>query len=113
MYQPQHSRPMAGEYVFAYEITIENNSTNTIKLLKRNWNIIDSLGVHRFVEGDGVVGRQPTLEPGDKHAYISGCHLNASFGKMFGTYTMLKLMDDTELDVEIPIFYLEAPIYLN
>ncbi len=113
IYQAQHSHPVSGEYVFAYEIIIENLGDKTIQLLRRNWNIVDAFGLHRNVEGEGVVGRQPILEPGQSHSYVSGCHLNAPFGKMFGTYTMHRLSDDTHFDVEIPVFYMEAPMHLN
>lgn len=113
MYQPRHSQPAAGDFVFAYEITIENQSQRTIQLISRAWNIVDAYGLHRKVEGEGVVGRQPKLAPGEKHSYISGCHINAPFGKMFGTYTMQRLADDSLFEVEIPVFYMEAPIKMN
>ncbi len=113
IYQPKHSQPALGEFVFAYTITIENLSDKHIQLLSRKWHIVDSYGLERFVEGDGVVGRQPSILPNAKYSYISGCHLNAPMGKMFGTYTMKRLADDSTFEVEIPIFYMQAPVKLN
>ena len=62
-YQPSQSNPLSSEYLFAYRITIENLSTMPVKLLRRHWHIIDSNGSYREVEGDGVVGQQPVIEP--------------------------------------------------
>src|SRR2546423_14770691 len=76
------------ENIFAYRITIENNSDYTIKLLRRHWFIIDTCFPQREVEGEGVVGLQPILEPGASHRYISGCNIKSDFGQMKGYYVM-------------------------
>ncbi len=106
------SRPEEGHFVFAYRITIENYSDSIIKLLRRHWHIVDSNGIKREVEGEGVVGLQPTLEPEQKHEYVSGCNLQTDLGKMFGTYLMEKA-DGTTFQVEIPEFVMSAPYRLN
>ena len=66
-YQEDYSNPINWEFMFAYRITIENNSAHTIKLLKRHWNIFDSIGEFKEVNGVGVVGKQPILKPGEQH----------------------------------------------
>ena len=65
-YQPDYSNPINAEYMFAYRITIENNNAFSVKLLNRHWFIFDSNGDHREVEGDGVVGLQPIINPGQQ-----------------------------------------------
>ena len=71
-YHDHESEPETGSYVFTYRITIRNQGENTIKLLRRYWHITDSNAVKQEVEGEGVVGRQPVLEPGESHQYTSG-----------------------------------------
>lgn len=112
-YQPEYSRPLNNEFMFAYRIKIQNNSDHTIKLVSRHWHIIDATGVKREVEGEGVVGKQPTIEPGEFHQYVSGCHLRTEMGKMFGTYTMERQLDGRYFEVNIPEFQLVAPFKSN
>ena len=112
-YLPDYSSPGQQHFVFAYKINIQNNSEFTVKLLRRYWKIYDSNGTVREVEGEGVVGQQPTLEPGDSHQYVSGCNLKTGIGKMAGYYTMERLVDGRELKVEIPEFVLIVPYKLN
>lgn len=112
-YLPDYSSPGQDHYVFAYKIDIRNNSEYTVKLLRRHWYIYDANGVVREVEGEGVVGQQPTLEPGDSHQYVSGCNLKSGLGKMRGTYQMERLMDGSEFSVDIPEFTLVVPYRLN
>ncbi len=112
-YLPDYSSPGQEHYVFAYKIDIRNNSEYTVKLLRRHWFIYDANGVVREVEGEGVVGQQPTLEPGESHQYVSGCNLKSGLGKMRGTYQMERLMDGNEFAVEIPEFTLVVPYRLN
>lgn len=112
-YLPDYSSPGQEHYVFAYKIDIRNNSEYTVKLLRRHWYIYDASGVVREVEGEGVVGQQPTLEPGESHQYVSGCNLKSGLGKMRGTYQMERLMDGSEFAVEIPEFTLVVPYRLN
>jgi len=99
--------------VFAYKIDIRNNSEYTVKLLRRHWHIHDANGVVREVEGEGVVGQQPVLEPGEAHQYVSGCNLKSGLGKMCGTYQMERLVDGRSFMVEIPEFTLVVPYRLN
>ena len=111
-YAPQ-SDPKHSHYFFVYEITITNKSDYTVKLLKRHWDITDGLGAKREVEGDGVVGETPTLEPGDSFSYNSGCDFTTEIGKMSGYYTMKKLVDQSEFNVLIPEFVMVLPAKLN
>jgi ApaG protein len=112
-YLPDYSSPVQQHYVFAYKISIENNSEFTVKLLRRHWYIHDSTGVVREVEGEGVVGQQPVLEPGETHEYVSGCNLKTGMGKMRGTYLMERMVDGKKFDVTIPEFNLIVPYKLN
>jgi ApaG protein len=99
--------------MFAYRITIENESEYAIKLLRRHWFIFDSVGEHKEVEGDGVVGKQPVIQPGEHHQYVSGCNLKSEMGTMRGTYQMQRLADGKLFDVVIPEFTLITPEKLN
>ena len=112
-YLPDYSSPGQQHFVFAYKINIENNSEFTVKLLRRHWFIHDSHGVVRVVEGEGVVGQQPVLEPGESHEYVSGCNLKTGIGKMRGTYLMERLVDGKQFEVVIPEFILIVPYKLN
>lgn len=102
-----------GHHMFAYRITIENRGEYTIQLMSRHWDIIDSLNGFSEVEGDGVIGQQPILEPGEKYTYVSGCALLGEFGKMYGFYTMKRQMDGKEFEVTIPEFIMIAPFKFN
>lgn len=112
-FQQDYSNPLNWEYMFAYRITIENTSNHTIKLLKRHWNIFDSIGEFKEVEGVGVVGKQPTLKPGEQHQYVSGCSLKSEIGRMHGEYLMQRIEDGKLFKVSIPEFELVAPLKLN
>lgn len=112
-YQSDYSSPMQAHYVFTYRIAIENRSDYTIQLLRRHWTIYDSNGTVREVEGEGVVGLQPVLEPGEIHEYVSGCNLKSSMGKMTGTYTVERIIDGKLLKITIPEFTMIAPFKLN
>ncbi len=69
---------------------------------RRNWQIFDSNGTHREVEGEGVVGVQPVIEPGETYQYVSGCNLRTEMGKMMGSYQMENLHNKQLFDVDIP-----------
>ena len=112
-YQSFYSNPVQNHYVFSYKVTIENCGENTVQLLRRHWYMVDANGCKREVEGEGVVGFQPTLEPGEKHSYVSGCNLNTPIGKMYGTYQMTKLINGELFEVAIPEFVMEVPHHLN
>jgi ApaG protein len=112
-YQPAYSSPSQYHYVFTYRITIENQSDFTIQLLRRRWFVHDAGFLAREVEGEGVVGQQPVIEPGQSHQYVSGCNLKSGIGKMVGTYQMERIVDGTQVEVNIPEFVLVAPLRLN
>jgi ApaG protein len=112
-YQPAYSSPSQYHFVFTYRITIENQSEYTIQLMRRHWHIHDAGFLAREVEGEGVVGQQPVLEPGQSHQYVSGCNLKSGLGKMTGTYLMERIADGTQVLVNIPEFTMVAPIRLN
>ena len=112
-YQPEYSSPSQYHYVFTYRITIRNGSAHTIQLLKRKWFIHDANTAVRIVEGEGVVGQQPVIEPGEQHQYISGCNLKSGMGKMHGTYEMEQLVDGSRFLVSIPEFHMIFPHKLN
>ncbi len=112
-YQTAQSNPLTSEYLFAYRITIENLSAHPVKLLSRHWHIVDSNGTHREVEGDGVVGQQPVITPGDSYQYTSAANLNSDIGKMYGTYTVENLFNKRKIKVSIPEFQLIVQAKLN
>ncbi len=88
-------------------------SDYTVKLLRRHWFIFDSNGEHRQVEGEGVIGEQPTLAPGDLYSYESACSLTTEIGKMHGTYLMQRKLDNGQFRVRIPEFFMIVPHRLN
>jgi ApaG protein len=112
-YQPSYSSPSQYHYVFTYRITIENQSDFTVQLMRRHWHIHDAAFLEREVEGDGVVGQQPVLEPGQTHQYVSGCNLKSGIGKMVGTYQMERVVDGIQFEVNIPEFCMIAPMRMN
>ena len=112
-YQQDYSNPMQSEYMFAYRIAIENHNSFPVKLHRRHWHIFDSTGTYREVEGEGVVGVQPVLSPGEKYQYVSGCNLRTEMGKMHGTYQMENLNNKKLFDVNIPPFELFVPFKGN
>ena len=112
-YQPAHSNPAHGHFVFAYRISINNKSSEMIRLKKRHWYIVDSDSSKREVEGEGVVGEQPFIAPGETYRYVSGCNLNTEIGKMFGTYLMERVSDKKFFYVKIPEFKMVVPCRLN
>lgn len=112
-YQPDYSNPLQGEFMFAYKILIENHNAFSVKLHRRHWYIFDSTGEHREVEGEGVVGVQPTLQTGETYQYVSGCNLRSEMGKMYGTYQMENLHSKKMFEVQIPAFEMIAPMKEN
>jgi len=112
-YQQDYSNPMQSEYMFAYRIAIENHNSFPVKLHRRHWRIFDSNGTYREVEGEGVVGVQPVLSPGEKYQYVSGCNLRTEMGRMHGTYQMENLNNKQFFDVNIPAFEMFVPFKNN
>ncbi len=112
-YQPHYSNPVENKFIFAYRITIENLGQQTVQLLRRHWIITESTGVAREVEGEGVIGRQPVLQAGESHQYVSWSHISTGLGKMAGTYHMVYSDSELPFQAEIPEFLLVAPFLLN
>ncbi|MCR6720534.1 MAG: Co2+/Mg2+ efflux protein ApaG [Chitinophagaceae bacterium] len=112
-YQPDYSNPLQSEFMFAYRITLENHNSFAVKLHRRFWEIFDSNGSHREVEGEGVVGVQPVIEPGESYQYVSGCNLRTEMGKMKGSYQMENLHTKSIFRVDIPSFEMIVPMKNN
>lgn len=100
-------------YAFGYTITIENQSKDTVQLVSRHWDILDSLKEMENVDGDGVIGKKPVIQPGKSHTYSSGCLLASPIGAMKGFYNMVNLSNTDSFEVEIPTFKFSAPFALN
>ena len=112
-YQPDYSNPLQSEFMFAYRISIENHNAFPVKLLRRHWHIFDSNGSNREVEGEGVVGVQPTLQSGESYQYVSGCNLRTEMGRMSGTYQMENTHSTKVFTVSIPAFEMFVPFKGN
>jgi ApaG protein len=112
-YQADLSKPRLGHYLFAYRITIENNSPYVVQLMRRHWYIKDATSEMREVEGEGVVGLQPILQPGERHQYVSGAQISSEIGVMYGTFTMQRHVDNAVFEAIIPKFSLEANMKMN
>jgi ApaG protein len=106
-YQPERSSPGEGRYVFAYTIVIENQGHQPARLLNRHWIITDADGRAQEVRGEGVVGEQPHLMPGERFEYTSGTIIPTPVGSMHGTYGMIS-DDGTRFDADIPAFSLAS-----
>ena len=107
-YLDDRSEPAENRYVWAYRITIDNQSDDFVQLLSRHWRITDATGRVEEVSGAGVVGDQPELHPGDSYQYTSGCPLTTPSGIMSGRYTMRNEHGET-FDIAIPTFSLDIP----
>ncbi len=107
-YSAEHSEPSANHWFFLYTIRISNESGETCQLISRHWIIRDATGRLEEVQGDGVIGEQPVLEPGDSFEYTSGCPLPTPFGSMEGTYQMVT-DGGNHFDAEIARFELREP----
>ncbi len=107
-YVHEHSDPKQNHYFFSYTVRISNEGSETVQLVARHWIIKDGFGTTEEVAGDGVVGQQPTLKPGDVFEYSSFCPLATPTGSMSGSYLM-KSKSGEELKVEIPMFILSEP----
>lgn len=112
-YQAEQSSPLKDYYFFAYEIEISNESAHTVQLLTREWHITDAVGSKRLVQGEGVVGKQPTLKPNDKHKYVSYCDFATMGGKMHGYFFMQRFSDGKMIPVQVPEFEMVVPFIGN
>ena len=111
-YVPEQSSPREGQFLFSYTIRISNVGDETAQLLSRHWIITDAEGEVHEVRGDGVVGRQPVLEPGMTYEYTSYCPLKTNVGTMEGSYTMVR-SDGQRFEARIAPFTLAVPNALN
>lgn len=107
-YLPDQSEPGRGRWFWSYHIRIENAGEQAVQLIARHWIITDGRGQRHSVEGEGVVGEQPVIEPGGSFDYVSGCPLATPTGSMLGTFRMVAA-DGRSFDADIPRFALLAP----
>jgi ApaG protein len=108
-YLEDQSKPESGAFVWAYRVTISNGGKTTVQLLKRTWKITDAHGRVQHVHGEGVIGEQPVLEPGESFEYTSGTPLSTASGFMTGQYHMVRTASGEPFDVAIPTFSLDSP----
>ena len=108
-YLAEQSIPEEYYHVWAYHVTIENLGVKPVTLKSRYWKIIDSNGKKQEVEGKGVIGKQPTIKPGDRFKYTSGTPLNSTSGIMSGSYKM-ESEDGNQFLAKIPSFSLDLPL---
>src|SRR5687768_10204229 len=111
-YLPDRSEPEASQYFFGYHVRLSNVGTETAQLVSRTWIITDSNGHVARVEGPGVVGQFPRLEPGQSFEYSSFCPLRTEYGTMHGTYTM-RTEGGENFEAEIAPFSLAVPHVVN
>ncbi len=111
-YIEDQSNPEQNFYVFAYTITIQNKGQQSAQLLTRHWVITDSNQKVQEVRGDGVVGEQPLLKPGEQFVYTSGTMLETAMGTMKGSYQMLG-DDGSQFDATVDEFVLSTPRILH
>ncbi len=112
-YREKMSDPFKNHFFFSYEITVTNHSDQPVQLLSRHWDISDGNGEYREVEGPGVIGLQPVIEPGKSFTYESGCNFVSRVGQMKGFYVMRRITDGTTIIVDIPAFTMMTPELMN
>ncbi len=112
-FENDHSQPNKREFLFSYHISIRNNNNYAVQLLRRHWYIFDSVSEYSEVKGEGVIGEQPIILPGQVHEYDSFCNLQSEIGLMWGTYLMKRVEDNELFEVKIPEFELIANFKLN
>ena len=104
-YMEEESDPSMQQFLFGYRIRFDNEGEKTVQLLSRHWVIVDAQGRREEVRGAGVVGEQPTLEPGESFEYTSGCPLKTEWGTMEGTY-LFRVDDEDQFEVNVGRFFL-------
>ena len=118
-FEPQFSNPLTGLFTFSYHISIANNNAFPVQLLRRQWVISDADGNIREVEGPGVVGEQPVIQPGQSHEYTSCCDFETLEGSMKGSYLMVRAGEIEQMNnsdsflVQVPEFKMKVPFMLN
>ena len=100
-------------YAFGYTITIENQSKDIVQLTSRHWRIYDSLNEVETLDGEGVIGKKPVINPGESHTYNSGCLLTSPIGAVRGHYNMFNFSTNEKFRVYIPTFKFSATFALN
>lgn len=111
-YEDFKSMPENEFFIWYYNITIKNDGENPVTLIDRKWKVIDETGYVQEVQGEGVVGEQPTINPGEEYKYTSSVHMRQPSGYMMGSYGMVMSNDEgriSPIDVEIPAFSLDSP----
>ena len=108
-FMPEQSEVARGRWFWAYHIRIENEGPVAVQLITRHWEITDGNGVLHLVDGEGVVGDQPVISPGNSYDYVSGCPLNTPTGSMEGCFQMVSA-DGMHFDAHVPTFALTAPV---
>lgn len=111
-YLPEQSDPESDQYAFSYTIGIENRGEDAVRLLSRHWIITDDNEQVEEVKGNGVIGQQPLIEPGQRFVYTSGAVLPTEFGTMQGSYQMAT-EDGETFSAEIPAFLLSRPLTVH
>lgn len=112
-YRSDYSEPINEKYIYSYRINIHNLGKHSVQLLRRHWFIMDAFGNIREVEGEGVIGKQPLIDPAEYHQYESWSHLMTAMGKMWGTYLMYDFDRDVYFKAIIPQFELHYPLLSN
>ena len=112
-YEEHSSRPLHHYFAFSYVVEIENNTSFDVQLMRRYWLIKDANGDIKEVEGEGVIGQQPIIKPGEIHNYSSWSPLATPIGKMTGYYTMKRKLDGSMFKAYIPEFQLIAGFINN
>lgn len=112
-FEEEFSAPENQQYYFSYDITIENTNSFSVQLLSRQWHIVDSNTEKREVSGEGVVGEQPIIKPGQTFTYRSSCDFMTDFGSMRGSYLMKRLDAGLIFKARIPEFVMMIPARLN
>jgi len=100
-------------FAFSYQVSIENQSKDSVQLTSRHWEIYDALNQNEVVDGEGVVGKKPVIKPGEIYTYSSGCLLKSPIGAMKGYFNMINFTSTKSFKVIIPTFKLSAPFAIN
>ena len=100
-------------FAFTYNITIQNQSKDSVQLTTRHWEIYDALNNVEVVDGEGVIGVKPVIKPGESYTYSSGCLLSSPIGAMKGYFNMINFTSTRSFRVIIPTFKLSAPFAIN
>lgn len=108
-FMAEESAPSDGRFVWSYTIEIENRTPDAVKLVSRFWRITDENGLTQEVRGDGVIGQQPVIGPGQRFRYTSAAPLAAPSGVMMGAYSMQRTDNGEAFDIRVPLFALDSP----